>query len=53
VYTLWAAKIVGGDGFVVAFEPNPLAFAWLVRNVELNGARNVKALPYALGDRIA
>ncbi|MGC8988410.1 FkbM family methyltransferase [Infirmifilum sp.] len=53
VYSLWAAKVVGSDGFVVAFEPNPLAFAWLVRNIELNGAKNVKALPYALGDGIA
>jgi len=52
IYTLWAAKRVGNDGFVAAFEPNPLAFRYLMSNIELNKVRNVKAMPYALGDRI-
>jgi FkbM family methyltransferase len=51
IYTLWAAKRVGLDGFVVAFEPNPLVFRWLVSNIALNNVRNVKTLPFALGDR--
>jgi FkbM family methyltransferase len=50
VYTLWASRMVGDGGFVAAFEPNPLAYRWLVNNLELNGVKNVKALPYALGD---
>jgi len=37
---------------VVAFEPNPLAFRWLINNIKLNNATNIKALPYALGDDI-
>jgi FkbM family methyltransferase len=52
IYTLWAARRVGDEGLVVAFEPNPLAFRWLVNNIELNKVRNVKAVPYALGDEI-
>ncbi|MGC8543622.1 MAG: FkbM family methyltransferase [Vulcanisaeta sp.] len=50
IYTLWASKLVGDSGFVIAFEPNPLAYAWLIRNIEVNNARNIRALPYALGD---
>ena len=51
IYSLWASKLVG-DGFVVAFEPNPLAFRWLINNIKLNNATNIKALPCALGDDI-
>lgn len=40
-YTLLAAKAVGDGGRVYAFEPDPGNFALLVRNVELNGFRNV------------
>jgi FkbM family methyltransferase len=52
IYTLWASKRVGDEGFVVAFEPNPLVFRWLVSNIEINNIENVKVLPYALGDKI-
>jgi len=51
IYSLWASRLVG-DGFVVAFEPNPIAFRWLISNIELNNVTNIKALPYALGDKI-
>ena len=51
IYSLWASRLVG-DGFVIAFEPNPIAYRWLTSNIELNGATNIKALPYALGDKI-
>ena len=51
IYTLYAAKKVGLDGFVASFEPNPLAFRWLLNNIVLNNVRNLKALPFALGDR--
>jgi methyltransferase, FkbM family len=51
IYSLWASRLVGG-GFVVTFEPNPIAYRWLISNIELNGATNIKALPYALGDEI-
>jgi len=52
IYSLWVSRLVG-DGFVIAFEPNPIAYRWLISNIELNGAINIKALPYALGDEIA
>jgi methyltransferase, FkbM family len=51
IYSLWASKLVD-DSFVVAFEPNPLAFRWLINNVKLNNVANIKALLYALGDDI-
>lgn len=40
-YTLLAAKLVGEQGRVFAFEPDPVSFALLERNVRLNGLRNV------------
>jgi FkbM family methyltransferase len=40
-YTLVAAKIVGDEGRVYAFEPEPEAFALLEANVRLNGLSNV------------
>jgi FkbM family methyltransferase len=51
IYSLWVSRLVC-DGFVIAFEPNPIAYRWLISNIELNGATNIKALPYALGDEI-
>ncbi len=41
---------MGDEGFVVAFELNPHVFYWLKNNIKLNKARNVLALPIALGD---
>lgn len=40
-YTLIAAKIVGDEGRVYAFEPDPEAFALLQANVRVNGLTNV------------
>ncbi|MGD2253955.1 MAG: FkbM family methyltransferase [Anaerolineales bacterium] len=40
-YTILAAKAVGEDGRVMAFEPSPLNAELLRRNVALNGLRNV------------
>jgi FkbM family methyltransferase len=52
LYSIWASRKVGEAGFVVAFEPNPVAFKWLINNIELNKASNIKALPFALGDKL-
>lgn len=49
LFTLVAAKIVGPEGKVFAFEPHPETFRRLQRNVELNGLRNVHLHPEALG----
>jgi len=49
-YTLLASRQVGAQGQVLAFEPNPDAFAILRRNVDLNGCQNVRALNVALSN---
>jgi FkbM family methyltransferase len=40
-YALRGAKIVGNEGMVLAFEPHPINYQTLVRNIELNKIRNV------------
>lgn len=50
-YTLLLARLVGPSGRVVAFEPDPLNYAILCRNVALNGLTNVELHPLAASDR--
>lgn len=40
-YTLLASRRVGPEGRVYAFEPDPVSFGFLERNVRLNGFENV------------
>jgi FkbM family methyltransferase len=40
-YTLLAARFVGEEGKVFAFEPDPYNYSLLCRNIEVNGYRNV------------
>lgn len=40
-YTLIFAKLVGENGKVFAFEPDPNNFSLLKKNIEINGYRNV------------
>ena len=47
-YTCLASTIVGPKGSVIAFEPSPTHFSYLVENVRLNGFTNVITLPFAL-----
>ena len=49
-YTLLAARKVGPQGRVYAFEPDPTNFALLRQNVELNGYRNVVLVNKAVGE---
>ncbi len=49
-YTLIAADIVGSTGRVYTFEPEPSNFAFLERNVEINGFRNVTLERFALSN---
>jgi FkbM family methyltransferase len=49
IYTVIAGKRVGSHGRVYAFEPVPENLAFLRRNVELNGLRNVETIPAAVG----
>ncbi len=49
-YTVVAAKIVGEEGHVYAFEPDPTSFAILKANVERNGLTNVTLEQKALSN---
>ena len=49
-YTLLAAKRVGDNGVVIAFEPDPVAFCGLLKNIRLNGWKNVRAFQFAVSD---
>jgi FkbM family methyltransferase len=49
-YTLLAARLVGQEGRVFAFEPDPESFALLERNVRLNGFGNVVLEPKAVSN---
>ena len=48
-HTIAFSKLVGNEGKVFAFEPNPAAFKLLKNNCERNSLRNVVLYPYALG----
>jgi len=52
-FTLLAARLVGPEGRVVAFEPDPKNLTQLQRNIALNRLNNVMVLPNALGNRTA
>lgn len=49
-YTLIFARIAGEHGHVYAFEPDPLNFGLLKKNVEINGYRNVTLVQKAVAD---
>jgi FkbM family methyltransferase len=51
-YTLLASRLVGADGRVYAFEPDPDAYAYLERNVAHNRCTNVVAVNQAVGNRV-
>lgn len=50
-YTFQFARLVGPDGRVLAFEPDPVALTHLQLGVDLNSAANVEIVPAALADR--
>jgi FkbM family methyltransferase len=50
-FTLLAASLVGAQGKVIAFEPNPANCDLLSCSIEENGFENVRLYPYAVADR--
>ena len=50
-YTLIFARLVGEQGKVFAFEPDPDNFALLKKNVEINGYRNVTLVQKAVSNK--
>jgi len=52
-YTLLASRCVGENGKVYAFEPHPVLYPLLVKNVEVNGfSKIVTHSRKAVGDRV-
>jgi len=49
-FTLLAAKLVGKEGKVYAFEPAPINYSLLIKNIELNGYNNVVPLQKAVSN---
>ncbi len=50
-YTLIFARLVGDNGKVYAFEPDPENFALLKKNVEINGYKNVVLVQKAISNQ--
>lgn len=50
-YTLLASRLVGISGRVYAFEPEPICYEYLQRNIVTNGCRNVVAVEKAVSNR--
>ncbi len=48
-FSIFASKLVGEAGKVFAFEPNPLSFDVLRKNLKLNGCKNAEAFNIAIG----
>ncbi|MCF6300011.1 MAG: FkbM family methyltransferase [Proteobacteria bacterium] len=36
IYTLWAAQLLGKEGTILSFEPNPIMFERLIKNISFN-----------------
>lgn len=49
-FTLIFARLVGDGGKVYAFEPDPVNFALLKKNVEINGYKNVVLIQKAVSN---
>ena len=51
-YTLIAARLVGANGRVYAFEPNPEVYKILIRNIRINGYQSiVQAIPKGVSNQ--
>ena len=50
-YTLLAADLVGEEGKVFAFEPNPDSYTLLVKNIEINGYNNIFPVQKAISNK--
>jgi FkbM family methyltransferase len=51
LYTVFLGKAAGDNGHVLAFEPEPHYRERLRSNISLNRLKNVRILPFALGER--
>ncbi len=51
IYCCRAARLVGPEGRVFAFEPHPINYGYLQRNVQQNHLENVTAYAFGLFDK--
>lgn len=51
LFSVFAAKFVGPEGAVLAFEPETVAHGRVTRNIRLNGLHNVRVFKLALSER--
>ncbi len=51
LYSLFASRLVGREGKVIALEPSSREFEQLTSNLDLNGLSNVRAVRAAASDR--
>jgi len=51
IFTLFFRKLVGDEGMIYSFEPNPTAFSILNKNINENNLTNVKIENKAVADK--
>jgi len=51
-FTLFLSKIVGKDGKVYAFEPDPNSYSMLCNNIKINNLKNVFVRDIALSNKV-
>ena len=51
-FSILCGRLVGADGLVVAFEPDPRNYELLLANVWAHGLTNVVCLPWAVSDPV-
>ena len=51
-YSLLAARRIGSEGKVFAFEPEPMNYELLTKNAALNGYANIKGVNKAVSDQV-
>ncbi|HEY7837268.1 MAG TPA: FkbM family methyltransferase [Terriglobales bacterium] len=49
--SLYASRLVGPDGLVLSFEPNPATYAVLAGHVAINRIQNCRTFPLALDEQ--
>lgn len=50
-FSLVAARIVGPNGKVIAFEPEPTNCKWIAKSIKINGYKNIMLYDIALSDQ--
>jgi len=49
-FSLLAAMVVGNDGRILVFEPEPMNCKWIGESIRLNGYKNISVFDFALSD---